>query len=92
MSTGVPGAPLVSFLGNGESRLKDKAEMVLWWPIKGSDPGTGDGAAEPFAAAAALRSSSLTWEACCSVRYATCLMRKSTVTSNRAALRVYVSR
>ena len=46
---------------------------------------------EPLAAAAALRSSSLTCEACCSVRYATCLIRKSTVTSKRAALMLYFS-
>lgn len=55
-SRGVP----VPLGGNGESFLADSAEAVRWWPAPGSEPGIGDGAAEPLAAAAAFRSSSLT--------------------------------
>ena len=52
-----------------------------------SMPGVGEGAPElPFAAAVALRTWARTWEACRSVRYATCWRRKSTGTSNRWAL------
>ncbi|MBE3046960.1 hypothetical protein IMZ48_31420 [Candidatus Bathyarchaeota archaeon] len=65
-SMGVP-EPLASFLGNGKSFLIESAEATRWWP-RASEPGIGDGAAEPLAAAAALRSSSLTCEACCSER------------------------
>lgn len=61
-STGIPD-PVASFLGDGKSFLAERAEGTRWWP-KASEPGIGDGAAEPLAAAAALRSSSLTWEAC----------------------------
>lgn len=60
VSTGVPKPPVASVFGKGESRLKERAEMVLWWPAGNSAPGMGDGAAEPLTAAAAFRSSSLT--------------------------------
>lgn len=45
-----------------------------------SDPGTGDGAEEPLAAAVAFRICARTWEVCRSVRYVTCCSRNSTVT------------
>lgn len=95
---GVPGV-LPSLRGRGESFLSDKAEGALglpsaeparWTPSPanvGSAPGAGDDADEPFAAAAALRSWARTCEVCRSVRKATCWRRKSTVTSNLAALR-----
>lgn len=97
---GDPGM-LVSFRGSGESRRMDRDERVLGRPAAPgpaccicrpsamtgpSSPGTGDGAAEPRAAAAALRIWARTWVACRSVRKATCCRRKSTVTWNRVAL------
>jgi hypothetical protein len=61
--------PLASLRGKGESRRTDKDEGVLWWAaLGGSAPGVGDGAAEPLAAAVALRTWALTCEAWRSVR------------------------
>lgn len=96
---GVPGT-LASFRGRGESRRMDSddgargrlraAEPICCAEspavIGGSAPGTGDGAAELRATAAALRICARTWEAWRSVKKATCWRRKSTVTWNRVAL------
>ena len=98
---GDPGM-LVSVRGSGDSRRMDRDEIVLgraaapdaacciWRPSAAtgpSGPGTGEGAAEPRAAAAARRIWARTWVACRSVRKATCCRRKSTVTWKRVALR-----
>lgn len=70
---GVPLPLPISVRGAGESLRTDKADAVRRWPRPAeSDPGTGEGAAEPFAAAVALRTWARTCEACRSVRYATC--------------------
>lgn len=63
---GVAGV-LASFRGRGESRRMERADIVRWWEC-GSAPGTGEGAAEPLAAAVALRTWARSWAVCRSVR------------------------
>lgn len=59
--------------GNGESRRPLRADALLRCDgTPGSCPGMGDGAAEPLAAAEALRTWARTCDACLSVKYATC--------------------
>ena len=84
---------LPSCRGMGESRRPESAEVVRSWAGRvDSEPGMGEGADDPLAAAVAFRTWARTWDACLSVRYATCCRRKSTGTSKRSALRTLVSR
>ena len=63
-ASGVAEALLPSLRGMGESRRMDRAEAVRWF----SDPGTGDGADEPLAAAVAFLTCARTCDAWRSVR------------------------